>query len=293
MAKTKLFTLVADYPNVMAVKDGRIGSDLVEFEFDNVKVANTAFKPLVREAKYDCGELAIGTYLQAKQYGKPYILLPATVVGRGQLHTIYYNPERGELKPTDLNGKRVGVRAYSQTTGIWVRGIFAAQYGMVLDQVKWITFEDAHLAEYKDPAFVSRAPDGKKIAQMLLDGELDAAILGDKSPDPRLKTLIPDAEAANRAWAQANGGVPINHMIVMRDSIVKSRPDIAREVQRMFLEARRAAGGNDALDPLRFGLEKVRTSLEFAIEYAFQQKLLTRRFTVDELFDDTTRALAG
>src|SRR5471030_3449774 len=107
--KTKLFTLLGGYPNTNALKTGAVKSDLVELDFADVKVSNTAFKPLVREAKFDLGELAIVTFLQARTYGKPYALIPATVVGRGQLHTIAYNPERGELKASDLNGKTLGV----------------------------------------------------------------------------------------------------------------------------------------------------------------------------------------
>src|SRR5471032_811973 len=204
--KTRLFTLLGSYPNTAALKSGAVKSDLVDFAFADVKVTNTAFKPLVREAKFDLGELAIVTFLQAKTYGKPYALIPATVLGRGQHHTIAYNPERGALTASDLTGKRVGVRAYTQTTGAWVRGVLADDYGVDTAKVHWITFEDPHLAEYKDPAFVTRAPEGKELTQMLLDGELDAAIVGDKLPDPRLKPLIPDADAVARAWAQKHGG---------------------------------------------------------------------------------------
>jgi|SRR5690348_7688754 len=293
-AKLKLHTLLGNYPNVMPLKNGDIRSDLVEFDCPEVKVANTQFKPLVREGKYDLGELAIGTYLQAKVYGKPYVLIPAVVVGRGQHHTIAYNPERGHLGPTDLAGRRVGVRAYTQTTGAWVRGILADQYGMNTEAIRWITFEDPHLAEYRDPPFVERAPEGKTLAQMLLDGEIDAAIVGDKLPDPRLKHLVPDAEAVARRWAETHDGVPINHMMVVRESISRSQPEVVREVYRMLRESRRASGVpgmGTPLDPLRFGVEAVRPTLELIIDYAQRQKLIPRRFTVDELFDDTTRAL--
>src|SRR5215472_9339708 len=190
--KVKLFTLMGNYPNAMALKDGRVKSDVVEFEFADVKVSNTAFKPLVREAKFDLAEIAIVTFLQAKLYGKPYVLIPATVVGRGQMHTIAYNPERGQLGPGGLNGKTVGVRAYTQTTGVWVQGILAEDYGVDLDSLQWVTFEEGHVAEYKDPLNVRRASEGKQLVQMLLDGEIDAAIVGDKFPDPRLKPLVPN-----------------------------------------------------------------------------------------------------
>ena len=292
--KTKLFTMIGDYPNTRALRSGAIKSELVDYQFDDVKVPNTAFKPLVRDAKYDCSEVAINTFLQARYYNKPYILLPATIVGRGQIHNLLYNSERGVIKPTELHGKRVGVRAYTQTTGMWVRGMLAELYGMDVEKVRWVTFEDGHIAEYKDPPFVERAPAGKQLMQMLIDGELDAAIITDRS-DPRLKPVIPDADEVNRTWAETHGGVPINHMLVMRDSIVKSRPDVVREVYRTVLASRRAmdSSKDGKLDPLRFGIENVRKSLELAIEYSLVQKFIARRLTVDELFDDTTRALTG
>ncbi len=292
-ARTKLFSMIGEYPNTKALRSGAIKSDTVEFEFDDVKVPNTAFKPLVREAKYDCSEVAINTFLQAKYYNKPYILLPATIVGRGQIHNLVYNTERGKLSPTDLHGKRVGVRAYTQTTGMWVRGMLAELYGMDVSKVNWVTFEDGHIAEYKDPPFVTRAPAGKQLMQMLLDGELDAAIITDRT-DPRVKPLIPDAEEVNRKWAETHGGVPINHMLVMRDSIVQSRPDVAKEVYRVVKESRQATDSSKdgKLDPLRFGIENVRRALELAIEMSLVQKFIFRRLSVDELFDDTTRALA-
>lgn len=293
--KVKLSTLLGSYPNVMALKDGAVKSDLVVLDFADVKVSNTAFKPLVREARFDVAELAIVTFLQAKVYGKPYALIPATVLGRGQHHTIAYNPERGPLKASDLTGKRVGVRAYTQTTGAWVRGFLADDYGVDISKVRWVTLEDPHLAEYKDPDFVTRAPEGKNITQMLLDGELDAAIVGDKLPDPRLKPLVPEADAVARQWAQKHGGVPINHMMVVRDGIAKSRPDVVKEIYRMLHESRRAvppAADNGLLDPWRFGIEANRRSLEIIIDYSVRQKLIPRKFSVDELFDNSMRALA-
>jgi len=293
LEKTRLRTLLGDYPNTMALKKAEVTSNIVNFDFADVKVANTAFKPLVREARFDVGELAIVTYLQARDHGKPYVLIPATVLGRGQHHTIVYNPQRGALSAHDLAGKRIGVRAYTQTTGVWVRGFLSDDYGVELAGVRWVTFEDPHVAEFKDPDFVVRAPEGKALAQMLIDGEIDAAIVGDKSPDPRLAPLVPEANTAAETWAKKHGGVPINHMMVVRDAISKSRPDLIKEVYRVLRESRRAApppeGGS--ADPWRFGVEANRRSLEIIINYSFRQKLISRMFSVDELFDDCTRAL--
>jgi len=212
---------------------------------------------------------------------------------RGQHHTIAYNPERGPLKPNELNGKRVGVRAYTVTTGTWVRGILASQYGVDLGKVEWITFEDPHVAEYRDPDFVKRAPAGKELAQMLLDGEVDAAVVGDKLPDPRLKHLIPDPEGAAKAWAERHEGVPINHMVVVRTELARSRPDVVKDVFRQLHQSKLAAGLTDggALDPYRFGVEACRPTLEVIVDFCHRQQLIPRPLSVDELFDDTTRAL--
>lgn len=292
--RIKLYTLLGGYPNTVALKSGAVKSDLIDFEFADVKVSNTAFKPLVREAKFDLGELAIVTFLQAKAYGKPYVLVPATVLGRGQHHTIVYNPQRSAISASDLPGKRVGVRAYTQTTGAWVRGFLGDDYGVDITKVQWVTFEDPHLAEYKDPDFVTRAPEGKNLTQMLLDGEIDAAIVGDKLPDARLSPLIADADAVASSWAQTHGGIPINHMMVVRSEIAKSRPDLVQEIYRVLRESRRQAvppPNGSALDPWRFGIEANRRSLEIIIDYSFHQKLIPRKLSIDELFDDCVYAL--
>src|SRR6266550_6653216 len=291
-APVTLHTLLGNHPNTKALKNGQVSSPLVHFDYFEVKVANTQFKALVRDLKYDLGELAIVTYLQAAVYGKPYVLLPATIVGRNQHHTIFYNSARGALKPGDLSGKRVGVRAYTQTTGAWVRGFLGEDYGVDIASVRWIIFEDAHLAEYRDPSNVMRAPEGKTLKQMLLDGEIDAAILGDVAEEGPLKHLISDHEAAGRVWARNHGGVPINHLAVMRDSVVKARPDVVREVYRVLKESRAAAAlPTGADDPLRFGIKAIRQSLEQLNEYAVRQKLIPRSFSADELFADAARIL--
>ena len=287
-----LHSLLGNHPNTMAMKSGAASSPLVKFDYFEVKVANTQFKAMVRDLKYDFGELAIVSFLQAKHYGKPYILLPATIVGRNQHHTIFCNADKGALSPRDLNGRRVGVRAYTQTTGAWVRGFLSQDYGVDLNSITWITFEEPHVAEYSDPANVRRAPEGKILKQMLLDGEIDAAILGDVAQDGPIRHLIPDHDAAGRAWAASHGGVPINHLAVLRESIAHSHPDVVREVYRVMKESRAAASlPTGAEDPLRFGITAIRQSLEQINAYVVEQKLIPRAFSADELFEEARRIL--
>ena len=174
-----------------------------------------------------------------------------------------------------------------------MRGFLSEDYGIDINRVRWVTFEDPHLAEYRDPEIVERAPEGKTLKQMLLDGKIDAAILGDVAEEGPLKHLIADHEAAGRAWAKKHGGVPINHLAVMRESIVKARPDVVREVYRVLKESRREAKAipTGAEDPLRFGIGAVRQSLEQIIAYAVKQQLIPRPLAVDALFAEAQRIL--
>jgi 4,5-dihydroxyphthalate decarboxylase len=290
----RLHTLLQDKPWNMPLKRGEIESSIVQFDCDDVEEASDHFKPMVRDLAYDCGELAIVTYLQARAYNKALVLLPFIVSGNFHHRSIGYNAEKGDLTPADLAGRRVGVRTYSQTTGVWVRGILQNEYGVDLDKVTWITFDDSHLAEYSDPPNCQRAPKEKKLVDMLLDREVDAALLGGNMPkDPRIKTLIPDADAAALAWSKKHGVIPINHMYVVKQSLCEARPDVVREIYRVLV-ASRAAGPQpapDAPDMTLNGVEANRKSLEFVIDYALQQKIIPRKFTVDELFDDATRVL--
>jgi 4,5-dihydroxyphthalate decarboxylase len=290
----RLHTLLQDKPWNLPLKRGEISSSLVQFDFDDVKEASDHFKPLVRDLAYDCGELAIVTYLQATIYHKALVLLPFIVSSNFHHRSIAYNAAKGDLTPADLAGRRVGVRTYSQTTGVWVRGILENEYGVDLDRVTWVTFDESHLAEYHDPPNCERAPKGNKLVEMLLNGEVDAALLGGNMPnDPRVRRLIPDADAAAREWGEHHGIVPINHMYVVKRSLCEARPDIVREIYRL-LAATRAAGpqpqsGGPNMTPE--GVAANRKSLEMVIDYALQQKVIPRRLSVDELFDDTTRAL--
>ena len=274
-----LRTNLADYPVTKAMKDGRVNSELVTLDFCGPARAHDGFKAMVRENQFDAGELAIVTYLQAKAYGKPYVLLPAPISGRFQHHCAGYNIDFSHFDPKDIEGKKVGVRTYAQTTGLWIRGVLRHEYGVDLDKVTWMTLGDGHLAEYHDP-------------QMLLDGKLDAALLGvDMPKDPRVRTLVPDAQNAAKAWYEREGFVPINHMFVIHKDISKKHPEAVREIYRMIAESRELTEGGmpEVFPPL--GLEANRKGLQTAIDWALDQKIIPRRMSVDELFDDVTGSL--
>jgi 4,5-dihydroxyphthalate decarboxylase len=290
--RLKLETLLGDYPNTLALKNGSVRSPDVEFAFADVKVPSTAFKDVVRNLKYDFAELAIVTFLQAKTHGKPLALLPAVVVGTLPHPFLAYNAERGHLTPADLKGRRVGIRAYSVTTAAWIRGILQNDHGVDLDSIRWVTFEDPHVAEYHDPSTAERAPTGKRLAQMLLDGEIDAGLVGESDlKDPRLQSIIPNPHDTAQAWCRDNGTAPINHMAVVKESLLKTHPSAVKEIFRLLKESKQKAPAAGGIDSIRFGVENVRRGLEMIIEYAVQQRLIPRKFIVAELFDDVTRAL--
>jgi 4,5-dihydroxyphthalate decarboxylase len=280
----RLRTLLGDHPGTKALKDGSITSALVTLDFVDYSPTNKGFKPMVREGAFDVSEMAIVTYLMAKSFGKPMVLLPNIVLARFQHAYALYNAKSGTMAPADLNGKRVGIRSFTTTTGAWLRGILANDYGVDLNSIDWVTFEDAHVAEFKD--MTKRAPAGKQIIQMLVDGELDA-VLGEKVEHPDLKPLFPDAGREEKSWFARHGVTPINHMVVVSEGLSKDHPDAVREVSRLLRES---AARAPAASP-RFSADDMRRSLEMIIRYTAQQGLIPRAYTVDELFDDVTRAL--
>jgi len=292
----ELSTLLGRYPVTAALRDGNIASPRLALRFADVARPATAFKRVVRDLEFDVAELAIMTFLVAKAYGKPLVLLPAVVLSRFQHPYLVYNRERGVLAPRDLEGKRVGIRAYSVTTVTWLRGILADDYRVDLSRVHWVGFEEPHVAEFRDPPNVERAPAGASMLDMLLQGDLDAAVLADATlPDPRLAHLIPEPDNAAREWHRRTGAIQINHMVTVRASLSREQPDAVREVYHMLLQSRERAGASEPARPdlHPFGVARNRRNLEVAIDYASRQGLLPRPLAVDELFDDVTRGLDG
>jgi 4,5-dihydroxyphthalate decarboxylase len=273
----RLRTLLATYPHTAPLKKGEVTSTRVALDFKDVTPVWSGFKAMVRRQEFDVAEMAVVTYLIAKSFGKPMVLLPAVMTGRIQHAWAIYNGALGTLAPADLGGKRIGIRSFTTTTGAWLRGMFENDYGLDLTSVRWITFEEPHVAEYVDAT--ERAPEGKEIIPML----------GERSDDPRAKSLFGDPAAAARMWYQKHHIVPLNHMVVVSTQLAKSRPDIVAEVYALLHEGkRRAPLPTDGPDTTPFGVEACRPALARIIDYAVQQGLIPRRFEVDELFDDTT-----
>ena len=283
-ARKTLKTLIGTYPHTAPLKSGVLRSDRYDFDFTEIVPVWDGFKGMIRDDLYEVSEMAVVTYLLSRAHGREIVLLPAPMFGRFQHPYAIYNGSKGSMTPADLNGKRVGVRSFTTTTGTWIRGILANDYDVDLDSIDWVTFEEPHVAEYRDTT--KRAPEGKKIVPMLLDGELDA-VLGETSDDPRVKSLFGDPKAEAQRWYAKHRLVPINHLVVMRARDVKAEPEMAREVYRLLLEGKRLAGPPAQPDPVPFGIEPNRASLAMVAEFAFQQGLLPQRMSVDDMFAET------
>jgi 4,5-dihydroxyphthalate decarboxylase len=288
--------LLGNYSNTELLRNGQIQTPRFVLNFAEVEPAHLAFKRVVRNLEFDVAELAISTFLSAKAHDKPLVLLPIVVRGKFHHESLVCSASRPPLAPSDLAGRRIGIRSHTVTTVTWVRGILQNDYDVDLGRVKWVTFEDAHVEEVRDPKTFERAPAGKNPMTMLFNGELDAAVVtGRDLKDPRVRPVISNPAEAARKWYRKHGLMPINHMVVAKESLLKSNPWAVEETFRLLVESKKAAGLPDGTepDPLQIGVEATRKSLEMVIKYAVQQQIVPGPFEVDELFDDVTRSFTA
>lgn len=278
-------TMLGDYANTRGLKSGAVSSPRLAFDFADVKLPQTAFKAVVR-GEYDVAELAIVTYLQALAHGKPVTLLPTVVMAIQPHPCLAYNSAHGVLGSADLAGKRIGIRAHSVTTVTWVRGILANDYGVDLDRINWVSFEDPHVPECVEPPNITRAPAGKNLVDMLRAGELDAGVVSKADQqDGLLKPVIHEPAAALQRWRERYNARPLNHVVVIHRDLARAEPWVADEVVRLLQASAAAAPDMPNADYIQSGIAAMRPSLELIIHYAFQQGLIPRRFAVDELFN--------
>ncbi len=210
-------------------------------------VISRAFAPMVRTERFDVSEMAIATFLMARAAGSDLVLLPVVMAARFQNGALLRREADG-FGPADLRGRRIGVRAYSQTTGLWVRGILQEEHGLRPEHARWVTFEDAHVASFRDPPWAERAPAGSDMLAMLRAGALDAAIFGSDLPaGADLATVFPDPDAAGRAFLDRHHLLPVNHMVVVRAEVARQSGAVARACS--IVSAPRAIRSRSAAPP--------------------------------------------
>jgi 4,5-dihydroxyphthalate decarboxylase len=308
----KLKTALVTRGHTQGLKDGTVKPRGFAFEFEDVPVIINAFRRMVRGLEFDVTEMAITTYICAKAHGKAFTALPVFPMRAFHHGAIVCNTMAGITHPKELEGRMVGVnRGYTVTTGVWARSILQDEYGVDLSRITWVLSGDEHVAEYRPPSNVIPIEPGKTLEQLLMSGEVPAAI-GVQIDHPGVKPLIPHAKEAGLHALRARGLYPINHTVVVKDRLLASHPNLATDIFNAFAEAKRpylerlATGAldkpspDDAVfrsvmemtgDPLPYGIEPNRGVLESLIRHAQTQGIIPGPVSVNDLFAASTHHL--
>lgn len=287
---TALSVLLGDYPHTRPLKDGTIPVPGVECHWAQASPLYSAFARMVRGLEYDVCEMALATYFQAREAGVPITLLPVAMIGGTHHQSLTRLPDGPALSPRQLAGSRVGVRSYSQTTGLWVRGVLREDYGVQPSDVTWVTTEEPHVARYREPDNVRRSR-AAKVADLLRDGEVGSAVLGPRAIGTQgveLVPVLPDARAAAQAWIDRHGTVPVNHMVVVRDEVLESAPQaVAALVEALAAAIATTAGERDGSPAGRVVAAGWRPELVAAVgigaRYALEQQVVRSPIDVERI----------
>jgi len=318
--KVHLTLAIADYPHTAALLDGSIEIEGVDAEFVRVTPQIAAFRRMVRQVEFDVCELAPTTYIIARAYGAPFVALPIFVFRKFHHGGLLVRPDSGISHPRDLEGKKVGVRAYSVTTGVWTRGILMDEFGLDSSKVTWVVDDEEHVTQMPLPSNVIHAPDGQSLVDMIQRGELAAGFDGNAGigragaptggwsqvESQGYPDLFPNAPELEAEWFRRTGIYPMHGTIVVRDSVLAAHPWVARSLydafeaaKQLWLKRLKSGEANTALDqryralagivgddPLPFGMAANMPTIRALEDTAFKQGLSPRRMTVEELFVD-------
>jgi 4,5-dihydroxyphthalate decarboxylase len=319
-SKVRLTFAVADYPHTAEVLNGHIPIEGIEAEFIRVVPQIAAFRRMVRQVAFDVCELAPTTYMIARAYGAPFVALPIFVFRKFHHGGLLVRPDSGINQPKDLEGRRVGVRAYSVTTGVWTRGILMDEYGLDASKVTWVVDDEEHVTQLKLPANVIHAPEGTSLVDMIQRGDLDAGFDGNagigRSGAPTgawaqveahdYPDLFPNAEELEADWYRRTGIYPMHGTIVVKDSVLAEHPWVARSIFEAFDQAklnwlrRLHSGEADTAidrryraltkivgdDPLPYGMEANLPTIRKLEDTAFKQQLIPQRLPIERSFID-------
>ncbi|GAC1321245.1 MAG: ABC transporter substrate-binding protein [Chloroflexota bacterium] len=270
---------IGTYEHTQALKDGSVNSpSLGQLDFIEVSPITRAFRQMATQQAYDIAEMAIVTYMLARTYDKPIVGLPIVLVRSTLLPSLVTAEGSSITDLRDLNGKTLGIRSYTQTSGVWVRGMLQDAFGVDLSSLTWTTFEGSHLDEYTDPPNVTRAAEGQNMVDMVKSGELVAAI-GVPAGDG-LRSLVPSAAQAEAEWSAKSGVRTLNHILTVKRTVVEGHPNALQEITDLFQRAR----GSDGAAVPAIGIEPNRKAFETVARYAHEQGITPREMTIEELF---------
>jgi 4,5-dihydroxyphthalate decarboxylase len=286
-----------------ALKDGTVKPRGITLEPIEVAPMPRLFDRMIADHEFDVSEMAIVTYLQGREHGLPFTAIPVFPLRAFPHGTVLYNTKSGVSSPKDLEGKKIGVRAYAGTAGVWARGLLQSEYGLDPAKVTWVLNDIEHIGDYKNPANTVFEK-GANLGEMLVNGEIAAGIGLQNVDSPDVKPLIANARQAQADWFKKTGVFPINNTVVVQNALLESAPEVAVSLYAAFKDAKEAyrrrlkeqgASGRDEEadvrfmeivgdDPLPIGLENNRKALEMIIQYAYDQKIIRSKPAVDELF---------
>ena len=303
MSDLTLKTAIANYGHTKALKDGTTNSERFSMEHFEITPVPMIFRRMVRELEFDVAEMALSTFFCAKAHGKKFTGLPIFLTRDFYHGTTAYNVKSGIQSPTDLAGRKVGVRSYTFTPGVWTRGILASEYGLDLDSVTWVISGDEHVAEYEAPSNVVYS-ESNDLAQMLLSGEVDATIGAGPIDSPDVKPLFANPSEADTKWAESTGLYPVSHMLVVRDETLESNPWLVEELFSLFKTAKddylKLLNSGEASAPadqkeltfasmvggdsIQYGYESTRKTLETFVGFNVAQKVIPEAIDPQDLF---------
>jgi 4,5-dihydroxyphthalate decarboxylase len=310
MTDLVLRTAVGNYGHTTPLKDGTVTSKMFDMEHIEVSPVTSIFRRMVRGLEFDVAEMALSTYLCARAHGKAFTGIPIFLTRAFYHGGLVYNTRSGIKSPKDLEGRKVGLRSYTLTPGVWTRGILQTEYGVDLDAVTWVLSGDEHVAEFVAPPNVVSSPNND-LGEMLLSGEIDAAIGAGPVDSPDIQPLFQEPDEADAAWHRKTGVYPISHMLVVKDSALASNQGLAQELFGVFktakapylkrLQSRDASTAADQAllkmaevvgdDPIPYGLESSLKTLETFIGFNVEQGVIPEKFDPEELFPSSTLAL--
>ena len=315
-----------EYDRTRVLADGTVKIAGVDARFHCNPIVTEVFAGMVRDRAYDVSELGLSYFLRTMDFDEPPFLALPVFPNRCFRHSaIYVNVASGIEQPADLASKTIGELAlYGHDAGVWPKGIFSDDYGVNLDQCRWLIggldwpLKPIDFVPQPHPAGVSvtQATPGTDLGQLLEDGEIDALISADVpkcvlEKSPKVKRLFPDYEAVERDYYRRTGIFPIMHTVVVRRELAAEHPEIVRAVYQGFCDAKDAVQkqykqglifnnmatmlpwfsqlveqDRDLLgdDWWPYGMAANRQAVDTFLRYHYEQGLSKRRLTCEDIF---------